>query len=199
MNFLVTGGAGFIGSHLGERLLAQGHHVLCLDNFDEFYDPALKRRNLRHALEDPKFRLMEGDLREESILEKIFGGGKNRYRGPPRGPGRSSSFHPEPALICGSEYPRYPQPSGGLQETSCRAIGLCLLLFGLREQPQNSLCRKRSGGQSHFSLRRHQESGRASSAIPTTISTGSTLPACVTLRSTGPDSVRRWRSISLPD
>ncbi len=72
MNFLVTGGAGFIGSHLVERLLAQGHRVLCLDNFDEFYDPALKRRNLRHALEDPKFRLIEGDLREERILEKIF-------------------------------------------------------------------------------------------------------------------------------
>ena len=73
MNFLVTGGAGFIGSHLVERLLAEGHHVLCLDNFDEFYDPALKRRNLRQVLEDPKFRLIEGDLREERILERIFG------------------------------------------------------------------------------------------------------------------------------
>lgn len=73
MNFLVTGGAGFIGSHLVERLLTEGHRVICLDNFDEFYDPALKRRNLMRALQDLKFRLMEGDLRDEGILEKIFG------------------------------------------------------------------------------------------------------------------------------
>ncbi len=76
MNVLVTGGAGFIGSHLAERLLAEGHCVLCLDNFDEFYDPLLKRRNLKRALLDPGFRLVEGDLREEGVLEEIFGGEK---------------------------------------------------------------------------------------------------------------------------
>ncbi|MBM4332536.1 MAG: NAD-dependent epimerase/dehydratase family protein [Deltaproteobacteria bacterium] len=73
MNILVTGGAGFIGSHLVERLLVEGHRVICLDNFDDFYDPALKRRNLTRALQDPKFRLVEGDLRDEGILNKIFG------------------------------------------------------------------------------------------------------------------------------
>ncbi|MDH4265217.1 MAG: GDP-mannose 4,6-dehydratase, partial [Deltaproteobacteria bacterium] len=72
MNCLVTGGAGFIGSHLVERLLAEGHGVIGLDNFDNFYDPALKRRNLTRALPNPKFRLVEGDLRDEGILEKIF-------------------------------------------------------------------------------------------------------------------------------
>ena len=72
MNFLVTGNAGFIGSHLVERLLSAGHRVIGLDNFDDFYDPALKRRNLSSALQDPKFRLVEGDIREEGILEKIF-------------------------------------------------------------------------------------------------------------------------------
>ena len=72
MNCLVTGGAGFIGSHLVERLLAEGHGVIGLDNFDNFYDPALKRRNLTRALPNPKFRLVEGDLRGEGILEKIF-------------------------------------------------------------------------------------------------------------------------------
>lgn len=72
MIILVTGGAGFIGSHLVERLLAEGNRVIGLDNFDNFYDPALKRRNLTRALQNPKFRLVEGDLRDEGILEKVF-------------------------------------------------------------------------------------------------------------------------------
>jgi UDP-glucuronate 4-epimerase len=72
MNVLVTGGAGFIGSHLVERLLREGHQVVCLDNFDDFYDPALKRRNLAPSLQNRAFRLVEGDLRHEGALEKIF-------------------------------------------------------------------------------------------------------------------------------
>jgi len=76
MNILVTGGAGFIGSHLVERLLAEGHRVVCLDNFDDFYDPALKRRNLAQAMKQPGFRLVEGELRDEEGLKKIFSGEK---------------------------------------------------------------------------------------------------------------------------
>ncbi len=72
MNILVTGGAGFIGSHLVERLLWEGHRVVCLDSFDEFYDPAIKRRNLIKASTMPSFRLIEGDLRHASLLENIF-------------------------------------------------------------------------------------------------------------------------------
>jgi UDP-glucuronate 4-epimerase len=72
MNILVTGGAGFIGSHLVERLLAEGHRVVGLDNFDDFYDPALKRRNLAQAMKQPGFRLVEGDLRDEEGLGKMF-------------------------------------------------------------------------------------------------------------------------------
>jgi UDP-glucuronate 4-epimerase len=72
MTILVTGGAGFIGSHLVERLLTEGHRVICLDNFDPFYDPALKRRNLAHALRDSRFRLVEGDLRDEGLIGKLF-------------------------------------------------------------------------------------------------------------------------------
>jgi len=72
MNLLVTGGAGFIGSHLVERLLSEGHRVVALDNFDEFYDPALKRRNLTRAAQTPGFRLVEGDLRGAEQLRNIF-------------------------------------------------------------------------------------------------------------------------------
>lgn len=72
MTILVTGGAGFIGSHLVERLLTEGHRVICLDNFDPFYDPALKHRNLSQALRDSRFRLVAGDLRDEGLIGKLF-------------------------------------------------------------------------------------------------------------------------------
>jgi UDP-glucuronate 4-epimerase len=71
-NIFVTGGAGFIGSHLVERLLAEGNRVVVLDNFDDFYDPAFKRRNLRRAQQHPCFRLVEGDLRDAELLENLW-------------------------------------------------------------------------------------------------------------------------------
>ena len=69
---LVTGGAGFIGSHLCDRLLAQGYRVLCLDNFNDFYDPALKEQNIAQASEHPSFTLIRGDILDQGLLEKIF-------------------------------------------------------------------------------------------------------------------------------
>jgi UDP-glucuronate 4-epimerase len=65
---LVTGAAGFIGSHLVDRLLARGDAVVGLDNFDPFYDPAIKRRNLRGALGSPQFTLVERDLRDRAAV-----------------------------------------------------------------------------------------------------------------------------------
>ncbi len=72
MNILVTGGAGFIGSHLVEQLLTEGHRVICLDNFDDFYDPGQKRQNLSKALLQENFRLVISDLREMEKLKEIF-------------------------------------------------------------------------------------------------------------------------------
>ncbi len=66
---VVTGGAGFIGSHLCEALLRSGHEVTALDNFDDFYDPAVKRRNLADALNSDRFTLIEGDIRSESDVD----------------------------------------------------------------------------------------------------------------------------------
>lgn len=63
-HLLVTGGAGFIGSHLCERLVARGHRVTAVDCFDEFYDPAVKRANLAALAGEPRFRLIEADIRE---------------------------------------------------------------------------------------------------------------------------------------
>jgi UDP-glucose 4-epimerase len=59
---LVTGCAGFIGSSLTDRLLAEGWEVIGLDSFEDYYDRALKQANLREALENPAFRLIEEDL-----------------------------------------------------------------------------------------------------------------------------------------
>ena len=73
MNFLVTGGAGFIGSHVCERLLLLGHSVWTLDDLNPFYAVALKERNLAalEALGRP-FRFVRGDLADPSCLEPLF-------------------------------------------------------------------------------------------------------------------------------
>lgn len=70
----VTGAAGFIGSHLCEALLADGRQVVGLDNFDSFYDPAIKHRNLAGCLSQPGFSLIEGDVRDGEAVDRLMGG-----------------------------------------------------------------------------------------------------------------------------
>lgn len=68
---LVTGGAGFIGSHLCERLLFEGYQVVSLDNFNDFYDPEIKRENIQTIEErfgQEHFKSYEGDIRVQSRL-----------------------------------------------------------------------------------------------------------------------------------
>ncbi len=69
---LVTGGAGFIGSHLCERLLQGKDEVICLDNFNDFYDPRIKEDNIASVLECENFLLMRGDVLDRELLEGIF-------------------------------------------------------------------------------------------------------------------------------
>lgn len=71
-HLLITGGAGFIGSNLTRRRLDRGDRVTILDNFNDFYDPALKRRNIAPFLERQEFRLIEGDIRDPELVEGLF-------------------------------------------------------------------------------------------------------------------------------
>jgi UDP-glucuronate 4-epimerase len=70
---LLTGGAGFIGSHVAERLAARGERVVVLDNFNDFYDPALKRRNAE-ALAAAGVRVECGDIRDADRVGELFAG-----------------------------------------------------------------------------------------------------------------------------
>ncbi len=72
MRALVTGGAGFIGSHLVERLIELGHEVVCLDSFDDYYDPRLKRSNLASVLGSSHFRLVEGSILDDAVVGPLF-------------------------------------------------------------------------------------------------------------------------------
>jgi len=73
MNFLVTGGAGFIGSHVCEALLDAGHHVWALDDLNDFYDPQVKQRNLREIATPGKpFHFHAGDLTNVATVNELF-------------------------------------------------------------------------------------------------------------------------------
>ncbi len=70
MKVLVTGGAGFIGSHVCDRFLKEGHEVICLDDFNDYYSPDRKRKNIEHNLKNKRFELLKKDIREN--LDEVF-------------------------------------------------------------------------------------------------------------------------------
>jgi len=73
VNILITGVAGFIGSHLAERLVSDGHIVYGFDNFDAYYDRQIKERNVAEVRSDTRFRFYEGDLLDAHAIAQVFG------------------------------------------------------------------------------------------------------------------------------
>lgn len=72
MTYLITGGAGFIGSSLADDLLEKNNRVVVIDNFCDFYDPKIKENNIKNALKKDNYKLYRGDIRDKDLLNKIF-------------------------------------------------------------------------------------------------------------------------------
>ena len=70
--YLITGGAGFIGSSLADDLLEKNNRVVVIDNFCDFYDPQIKENNIKNALKKENYKLYRGDIRDKYLLNKIF-------------------------------------------------------------------------------------------------------------------------------
>ena len=72
MTYLVTGGAGFIGRHVAEALLTRGDRAVIIDNFNEYYDPAIKRRNAERLRHYDNCVIIEGDIRDQTLVDRLF-------------------------------------------------------------------------------------------------------------------------------
>ncbi len=72
MTYLITGGAGFIGSSLADDLLKKNNKVVVIDNFCDFYNPQIKENNIKNALENENYKLYRGDIRDKELLNRIF-------------------------------------------------------------------------------------------------------------------------------
>ena len=70
--YLITGGAGFIGSSLADDLLEKNNRVVVIDNFCDFYDPQIKENNIKNDLKNDNYKLYRGDIRDKELLNKIF-------------------------------------------------------------------------------------------------------------------------------
>jgi len=120
MKALVTGGAGFIGSHLVERLAAENHEVTVLDDFNDFYDPRLKRANLARVLKS--ITLVEADIRDAAAVDRVIERG-----------GFDVIFHPKSQALHRNKYRRDVQPFGRRAPSRRAAVHFRLEFVCLRD------------------------------------------------------------------
>ena len=138
---LVTGAAGFIGSHVVEALLARGDWVVGVDNFDPFYSAACKRRNLAVALAHPRFRLVEHDIRDGTGLAACW-----ERALPPEAPaisvvahlaarGRAALLARSRTALPGHQRARHGRSPGVRPAIWRPSVRTHLHVIGLRQQP----------------------------------------------------------------
>ena len=72
ITYFITGGAGFIGSSLAEKLLKDGNKVVTIDNFCDFYNPKIKENNIKNIIKNPNFKIYRNDIRNREAVKKIF-------------------------------------------------------------------------------------------------------------------------------
>lgn len=70
--YLITGGAGFIGSHLADKILKNDNKVVVIDNFNDFYNPKIKENNVKHNLSNPNYKLEKIDIRDSKEVDRVF-------------------------------------------------------------------------------------------------------------------------------
>lgn len=70
--YFITGGAGFIGSSIAERLLTEGNKIVTIDNFCDFYDVKIKENNIKEAIKNSNYKLYRNDIRDRNAIKKIF-------------------------------------------------------------------------------------------------------------------------------
>lgn len=138
MHFLVTGGAGFIGSHLTEALLKQGHQVTVFDDFNDYYDPVIKRGNLAHVISD--IQLVEADIRDAVTVERTFARNQFGRRRPPRRSSRSTPLNRRPQALLHHQHRRNLQSSRCLPLSRRESLRISVVVIRLRSQQKGPLC-----------------------------------------------------------